>query len=138
MPILLFSCTAEDTPNDPIIGSWGLLSVIEIPETGNSNIILEADDCGKKESMTFKSNGELQAVHYYKNEIMECKLNENATRTYEWTKVSEGIYNLKTVSSTGRDYRFSFPDQNTMWMHSNTPYERDGVKYSDTREFKRK
>jgi hypothetical protein len=136
--LLLFSCSSEEAPKDPIVGHWQLWGTMAFPETGEPKEH-EANECFKKETMTFKNNGELYSVHYYMNEIMECKLNENATMTYEWSKVSEDIYNLKSVSPGGRDFRFSFPDSNTMWMHNGGPYEVDGVKYeSDVRVFKRK
>lgn len=125
----LISCSSEETPSDPIIGEWGLVMNITFPEDAEP-VETEAHECYKKETMTFKGNGELYSVHYYMNEIMECKLNETATRTYIWTKVSEDTYNLKSTSPDGRDYRFTFPDNNTMWMYQGGPYEVDGVKYS--------
>ena len=89
--------------------------------------------------MHFKNNGELYSVHYYQNEIMECKLNENATMTYRWTKIAEGEYNLKSVSPDGRNFRFAFPDNNTLWMYTSEPYEYEGVKYgSDVHVYKRR
>ena len=89
--------------------------------------------------MSFKSNGELYAVHYYMKEVLECKLNEMATRIYNRTKLSEGTYNLKRLSPGGRNYRFSFPNSNAMWMYLKDPYEVDGVKYpSEVSVYKRK
>ncbi|WP_324719375.1 hypothetical protein [Salinimicrobium sp. HB62] len=136
--LLLFSCSSEDAPNDPIVGHWQLNSRISFPENAQP-VENEVPECYKQETRTFKNNGELYSVHYYMNEIMECKLNESATRTYKWTKVSEEIYNLKSTSPEGRDIRFSFPDKNTMWMYDSGPYEVDGVKYSaDVEVYKRK
>ena len=131
LPALLLSCSSEETPKDPIVGSWRFDSYIEFPE--NSDPVLnEIDDCYKQETMTFTNQGEMHAVFYYVNNVMECHLNESATTTYEWSKVSENIYNLKLFSSNGRDIKFSFPDKNTLWMASGEPYEVDGVKYERT------
>ena len=138
LSVLLLSCSAEETSNDPIVGDWGHVGYIEFPENAEP-IEIEAGECGKKESMHFKANGELYSVHYYINEIMECRLNESATRTYVWTKISEGVYNLKSLGPDGRNFHFAFPDSNTLWMYHGEPYELEGVKYgSDVHVYKRR
>ncbi len=138
LPALLLSCSAEETSIDPIVGDWRHVQYMEFPENAEP-IEKEADECGKKERMHFKANGELYPVHYYINEIMECKLNESATRNYVWTKVSEGLYNLKNVNTDGRNFKFAFPDSNTLWMYHGEPYELEGIKYgSEVRVYKRR
>jgi hypothetical protein len=128
--ILLISCSNEEVPKDPIVGHWQLNSTIAFTDSGEP-VERELHECYKNETKTFKNNGELYSVHYYLNEIMECKLNESATRTYKWTKVAEDTYNLKSTSPDGRDFKFSFPDSRTMWMENKGPHERDGVNFKN-------
>ena len=138
LPAFMFSCSSEEIEKDPIVGDWVYVKYIEFPENAEP-IEKEADECGKNESMLFKANGELYSVHYYINNIMECKLNEFATGTYIWTRISDGEYNLKRESPDGRNIKFAFPDSNTLWMYMGEPYEFEGVKYgSDVRVFKRR
>ncbi|MCY2687616.1 hypothetical protein [Salinimicrobium sp. TH3] len=138
LPALVFSCSSEESEKDPIVGDWGYVKQMEFPENAEP-IEREADECGKKESMLFKANGELFSVHYYVNNIMECTLNEFATGTYVWTRISDGEYNLKWENADGRNIKFAFPDSNTLWMYRGEPYEYEGVKYSsDVHVYKRR
>ncbi|MFD1094702.1 lipocalin family protein [Salegentibacter chungangensis] len=129
LALILMACSPEaenETPDDPIIGSWHYKKLLEYPAEGE---VMETrgSDCFQKSTLTFSPNGDMSSVHYHFNAQGQCEINERATTTdLSWERISEGKYRISGENgSTVRDL-VDFPNSKTMRMFSYSPYTKDG------------
>ena len=114
--IAFLSCSKEDeTPNDPIVATWKYSQMIKTPLTG-APVIIEGNECTKKETATFSNNGKVDVLYYHYGNGSDCTLNETASGTFDWEKISQGRYNISRGGNTGTTYEVSFPNPSTLQM----------------------
>lgn len=114
LSVVLLSCSKEEAPNDPIVATWKYSKMIKLPLEGEP-VIIEGNECTKKETATFKNDGKLEILYYhYVNG--ECTINETASGTFDWEKVSEIFYNISRGGNTDTTYEISFPNTKTLHM----------------------
>lgn len=129
LPLLLFSCSSEETPSSEIVGTWQYQGTTEITEEGEAMENPPAT-CTENSTLNFSNNGSLSAVEYTPNSMGECVLNESATSdSLKWEEVSQGSYRIFGQNNEGVVYKISFPDRNSMWMIPGGSYDKDGVHY---------
>lgn len=129
LPLLLFSCSSEETPSHKIVGTWAFYGVIDVTATGEEFETL-AGECAAKSQITFKNNSEfVETDYHYSYNTMECIWNETTSnRKMMWEEVAEGQYRIFSDGSKGTTFEMRFPNKNTLWMiPPHQPYEKDGV-----------
>lgn len=135
IPILLFSCSAEEGPSDPVVGTWYFYGVTEVTTAGEEFETL-TDECTRKSTITFSESGAFIELDYRiaRNSNAGCVLNEaTANHKMMWEEVAEGEYRIFSEGSTGTVYKIRFPNKNTLLMiPPGGAYERNGVSYEYT------
>ena len=89
--------------------------MIKMPLEGPPMIIV-GNECTKKETATFKNNGKVEAVYYYYDNGSECTINESASVTFDWDKISEGFYNISRGGNTGTTHEVSSSNANNLHL----------------------
>ena len=115
LSVVVLSCSKEEAPNDPIVATWKYSQMIKMPLEGPS-VIIEGNECTKKETVTFKNSGRLEILYYHYGNGSECAINETASGTFDWDRISEGFYNISRGGNTGTTYEVSFPNANTLHL----------------------
>lgn len=120
----LLACSSDDENNlDPIVGTWYKFS-----EEG-----IEASDCEKKSSVTFKENGTFNSVSYESIDD-ECIIEDEFSAT--WTNKGNGVYS-RINNGESSDSSITFSD-NGNTMTSVYKQEYNGETLTDITVFKRK
>jgi hypothetical protein len=76
LPFLIMSCSDSEEENFSLVGGWSRTMKLE----NGVNII---DDCQIRDDFYFGSDGIFNGVYYYKDNGVDCEINEFQTDTWE-------------------------------------------------------
>ena len=130
--LILFSCSSEEGPKDPIVGTWKYVKYLDYPVNSEEVLTKEASKCQLLTRMTFRKSNNLTTSYYINNPLNgECDVNTSATKhDLSWEKLSDGQYRIYSEEyPKGSLYNVDFIGDSEMrfiWNRTYTKYTTEG------------